>query len=339
VPQTAGLRDEWPAGLPDEVELTAAPFFPQRDYQCGPAALATALAYFEVPVTADDLVGQVYIPERKGSVQLEMLAAARRYGMISYALAPRFDDLLREIAAGTPVVVLQNYGAGPLDRWHYATAVGYNAHSGSIVLRSGESRRWWMPLALFERTWRDSGYWAMVAVPPSRIPATADRKRYLEALVAFERAGNAKASVTAYRHYLERWPDEIGASIGLANAFYSLGELDHVESVLRRALVHHPDSVPVINNLAQALSDKGSNKEALEIIERVPAAEGPYSDTVRQTRTLIEQRIEESPSQQTLEKPPGQQTLEKPLKQQTLGKPLKQQRPVKPLKQQRMKRR
>jgi tetratricopeptide (TPR) repeat protein len=291
VPQTAALRDKWPAALPEEVELAGAPFFPQRDYQCGPAALATALAYFEVRVTADDLVEQVYIPERKGSVQVEMLAAPRRYGMISYALAPRFDDLLREIAAGTPVVVLQNYGAGPLDRWHYATAVGYNARSGSLVLRSGESRRWWMPFALFERTWRDSGYWAMVVVPPDRIPATADRKRYLETLVAFERAGNAKASVIAYRHYLARWPDELGASIGLANAFYSLGELDYVESVLRRALARHPDSVPVINNLAQTLSDKGANKEALEIIKRAPDTAGPHSDTVRETRLLIEERL------------------------------------------------
>ena len=168
---------------------------------------------------------------------------------------------------------------------------GYNARSGSLVLRSGESRRWWMPFALFERTWRDSGYWAMVVVPPDRIPATADRKRYLEALVAFERAGNAKASVIAYRQHLARWPDELGASIGLANAFYSLGELDYVESVLRRALARHPDSVPVINNLAQTLSDKGANKEALEIIKRAPDAAGPHSDTVRETRLLIEERL------------------------------------------------
>lgn len=291
VPQTAVLRERWPAALPEEIELTGAPFFPQREYQCGPAALATALAYFDVPVTADDLVRQVYIPERKGSVQVEMLAAARRYGMVSYALAPRFDDLLREIAAGTPVVVLQNYGLGPFDRWHYATAIGFDASSGSLVLRSGEWRRWWMPFALFERTWRDSRYWAMVAVPPNRIPATADRARYLEALVAFERAGNPKASVTAYRHYLERWPDELGASIGLANSFYSLGDLDQVESVLRRALKRHPDSVPVINNLAQALSDKGSNAEALELIKRAPA-DGAHGDAVRETRSLIEQRLE-----------------------------------------------
>ena len=97
--------------------------------------------------------------------------------------------------------------------------------------------------------------------------------------------------MTAYRHYLARWPEELGASIGLANAFYSLGELDYVESVLRLALARHPDSVPVINNLAQTLSDKGANKEALEIIKRAPDAVGPYSDTVRETRSLIEDRL------------------------------------------------
>jgi len=291
VPQTVELRHKWPRDVPEKVELINAPFFPQHEYQCGPAALATALAYFHVPVTADDLVDKVYIPERKGSLQAEMLAAPRRYGMISYALAPRFHDVLREVADGTPVVVLQNYGAGPLELWHYATVVAYNAHIGSITLRSGEWPNWWMPLALFEFTWRDSGYWAMVVVPPDRMPATADRKRYLEALVAFERAGDPHASVTAYRRYLERWPDELGASVGLANAYYALGNLKETATVLSQALAHHPDAVPVINNLAQTLSDLGRNKEALEVIRRAPVTDGPYADAVRDTRALIEKRL------------------------------------------------
>ena len=57
---------------------------------------------------------QLYIPARKGSVQIEMLAAPRRYGMVSYALEPQLDDVLREVAAGNPVVVLQNYGDWPI---------------------------------------------------------------------------------------------------------------------------------------------------------------------------------------------------------------------------------
>ena len=88
-PQTAELRAALPRGLPEKVELTQVPFFPQEEYQCGPAALATALASFGVKVTPEELVPQVYIPERKGSLQVEMLAAARRHGLVSYQLAPR----------------------------------------------------------------------------------------------------------------------------------------------------------------------------------------------------------------------------------------------------------
>lgn len=289
VPQTAELRDRWPGDVPQRIELIDAPFFPQTEYQCGPAALATALAYFKVPVTADALVDQVYIPALKGSVQVEMLAAARRYGMVSYALAPRFDDVLRELAAGTPVVVLQNYGVGPFKRWHYATIVGYDASVGDLTLRSGQWRRWWMPLALFEFTWRDSGYWAMVALPPDRIPATADPTRYLQAIVALEQAGQPRPAATAYAKFLERWPDEVGASIGLANAHYALGELGQAEAALRRALERHPESVIALNNLAQTLSDEGRNTEALEVIERATAV-GSHAQAVQQTRALILQR-------------------------------------------------
>ena len=82
-PQTAELREALPQGLPERVELKEVPFFPQTEYQCGPAALATALAAAGVKVTPEDLVSQVYLPERKGSLQIEMLAAARRHGLVS----------------------------------------------------------------------------------------------------------------------------------------------------------------------------------------------------------------------------------------------------------------
>src|SRR4051812_47501607 len=68
VPQTTALRTEWPEGVPRTVELTSVPFFPQDDYQCGPAALATALAYSGVNITPDPLVKQVFLPSRNGSL-------------------------------------------------------------------------------------------------------------------------------------------------------------------------------------------------------------------------------------------------------------------------------
>ena len=77
------------------------------------ASAAPVLVGAGAKTSPEELVPQVYLPDRKGSLQVEMLAAARRHGMVSYALAPRFEDLLRELAAGNPVVVLQDLGLPP----------------------------------------------------------------------------------------------------------------------------------------------------------------------------------------------------------------------------------
>ena len=291
-PQTAQLREALPEGLPERVELARVPFFPQDEYQCGPAALATALANFGAKVTPEELVSQVYLPERKGSLQIEMLAAARRHGLVSYQIAPRFEAMLREIAAGNPVIVLQNLGFK--DGWHYAVAVGYDYYTGELILRSGVTEREVLPFTLHEFVWMRSGYWAMVALPPERIAATADEARWLAAIAALERAGNAKNARTAYLSFLKRWPANVNAAVGLANAHYALGELGDAERVLRDAARREPDSVIVLNNLAQTLSDQGRNDEALPLIERAAAAGGPFGPAVQQTRDTIRKRLTSS---------------------------------------------
>lgn len=290
-PQTAALREALPQGLPERVELTEVPFFAQTEYQCGPAALATLLVSSGVKVAPDDLVSQVYLPERKGSLQVEMLAAARRYGLVSYELAPRYEDVMREIAAGTPVILLQNLSLG--DGWHYAVAIGYDYETGELILRSGEDERKVLPFTVNEMVWKRSGYWSMVAVPPDRIPVTADEARWLSSIAALERVGTGgkTAARIAYGTFLKRWPDNVNAAIGLANVHYALGELGAAESVLREAVRRAPESVVALNNLAQTLSDLGRDSEALPFIERAAAAGGPFSAAVQQTRQTIVERI------------------------------------------------
>jgi tetratricopeptide (TPR) repeat protein len=292
LPQSAALHETLPRELQERVELKDVPFFPQVEYQCGPAALATVLDYSGAKVTPEALVPEVYLPERKGSLQIEMLAAARRHGMVSYQLAPRFADLLTEIAAGNPVVILQNLGFR--DGWHYAVAVGYDYHWGKLYLRSGENKRQVMPFAIHELTWMRSGYWAMVALPPDRMPATADESRWLSAVAALERAGDARAARTAYETFVKRWPENVNAYVGLANTQHALGELKNAETALRRAERLDPNSVIVLNNLAQTLSDEGRNDEAMPFIERAAALGGPFADAVEQTRQSIRERLQKT---------------------------------------------
>jgi tetratricopeptide (TPR) repeat protein len=290
VPQTMGLRTGWPEQVPQQVELTAVPFFPQDDYQCGPAALATVLSHSGVVITPEPLVTQVYVPARKGSLQLEMLAAPRRYGRVSYRLAPRYADLLREVAAGNPVVVLQD--VGPMfTQWHYAVVNGFHYPSGTLLLRSGKLARQEMPFTYFERTWIKSGYWAMVAMPPDRIPVTATEEGWMAAVLAMARVDKSDAATKAYSAALKRWPDNLAAAIGLANQHHARGALAEAAAVLRQARQRHPQSVIVMNNLAQTLSDQGRHGEALAQIDKAVDPASPFAAEVRSTRQMILQRM------------------------------------------------
>ncbi|MES9847302.1 MAG: hypothetical protein ABW145_02835, partial [Candidatus Thiodiazotropha sp.] len=84
------------------LEIETTPFHPQKKYQCGPAALATLLGHSGVSVTAESLVPLVYLPDKKGSLQIEMVAASRRLGRIPYLIEPDLPTLIGELQAGRP---------------------------------------------------------------------------------------------------------------------------------------------------------------------------------------------------------------------------------------------
>ncbi len=281
----AGLIEQPPQGVAASVELGVVPFFPQEDYECGPASLAEVLVHSGLELSPESLLPEVYLPGREGSLQAEMLAAARRHGRVAYRLAPRLADLLRELADGTPVIVLQNLTFGFAPTWHYAVAIGYDLAREDIVLRSGTTRRLAMTLSNFERVWARSGYWAMVAMPPQRLPASADENSYVEAVAALERL-DARAAATAYRATLERWPGNLAARLGQGNAAYALRDLPAAESAYRRAAQDHPDSADAWNNLAQALAELKRRDEALDAARRAVALGGArlpqYQATLRE---------------------------------------------------------
>ncbi len=291
VPQTMALRADWPANVPRAFELREVPFYPQTAYQCGPAALATTMQAAGVQVLPDDLVRHVYLPARKGSLQVEMLSTPRRQGLVSWQIPPAYSALLREVAAGHPVLVLQDLGLGPFRQWHYAVVVGFDYARGDVYLRSGENQRQVMPFTAFEFTWQRSNYWAMVVTPPGVIPASATQASYLPAVLAFDRSATPDAARTAWQAFLARWPGDALASVALGNRLYAERNLAGAESVLRAALKTHPTSTEMLNNLAQVLAEQGRNDEALAVIDRAVTLPGPFATEVAATRAGILQRL------------------------------------------------
>lgn len=290
-PQTQALLKSPGKHLPQQVELSKVPFYPQETHQCGPASLAMVLNEAGARLTPQDLTPQVYLPARQGSLQVEMLAATRRNGLLAYELAPRLDEVLAEIAAGTPVVVLQNLALEWYPVWHYAVVVGYDLKREEIILRSGLERRQALPFATFERTWERAGHWAMVAVPPGKLPRTATESAYVSAAVALEKSSSPKNAEAAYEAALKRWPRNLPARIGLGNAAYAAGDLKRAERAYLQATLDHPDSAIAFNNLAQTLADQRRYAEALAAANRAVSLGGPELAAARDTQEQIQKKM------------------------------------------------
>jgi len=286
-PRVVEVLEQWPADAPARTEIDAVPFFAQEAYQCGPASLASILQHAGRSATPESLVPQVYVPARQGSLQAEMLASARRHRVVAYVLEPRLEALLREIAAGNPVLVLQNLALDWVPQWHYAVAIGYDRNEREIILRSGVTRRLAMSLDTFERTWARSGHWGMLALAPGRLPARVEEKRYLSALAALERAAPA-ASREGYEAALVRWPHSVGAALGLGNASYAMRDLPGAVAAYLQATERHPGSGDAWNNLAQALSELGNREQALAAAQRAVGLGGSRGGIYRRTLEQIE---------------------------------------------------
>ena len=262
----AGTSRSMVAGLDTRsygVELTDVPFHPQVTDQCGPAALATVLNDAGVTVTPGELRPLVYIPDRNGSLQMELIAATRRFGRIPYRLDQDLEAVVAELEAGRPVIVLQNLGAGWAPIWHYAVVVGYLADDKQFVLRSGNERRLLMKAGRFARKWRSGDYWAIVTLEPGELPAHADADRYLRAVAAVESTGDYAAAASAYRAAVARWPDNGLAWLGLGNAAYHDGRLGNAGTAYRHLLDIEPGHAIAANNLSQAYIEQGCREAAL----------------------------------------------------------------------------
>jgi hypothetical protein len=263
-PQQAALRQATPTGLPRRVHHPELPFVGQPgDDLCGPAVLAMLLRAAGRPADLGQLTSQVYLPGRQGTLQAEMLAGARRHGLLGVELPPQLAAVFTEVAAGRPVAVLLNLGLAWWPRWHHAVLVGYDLDSGEVWLHSGQQAdaRW--SLVTFEHTWARSGHWAFVALPPGQLPEQVDEATLVRALLGLDRTLPAAQVVPAWQAATRRWPANDTLAMVEGNALLAAGEAraaaERFASVAARS-----NSAAAWNNLAAAWLQAGERAKARE---------------------------------------------------------------------------
>ncbi len=276
-----------------DVELIQTPFYPQVTDQCGPSALAAILNSSGVAVTPEVLKSRIYIPDRQGSLQIELLAATRGYGRMPYLIDTNISALLDEVRAGRPVLVLQNLGSNRAPVWHYAVLVGYLANERRFILRSGDQKRHVTSASRFARTWQRAGYWGVLSLQPGEMPASPDADKYVRSVAAVEAIGDIASAAAGYHAATERWPEHSLAWLGMGNAYYAQGNLDSAESAYKRILSMDSDHLIALNNLSQVQIDRGCFKDASATLDAALSAaksDTTIYRTIQETRRQIEVR-------------------------------------------------
>ncbi|MBI5462540.1 MAG: PA2778 family cysteine peptidase [Gammaproteobacteria bacterium] len=276
------------------LELDSVPFYPQEQYQCGPAALATVLRWSGVAVTPEQLAPTLMIPARKGSLQIELQAQTRVQGRVPFAIRGELSAVQAELRAGHPVLVLQNLAFAWRPVWHYAVVVGIDPVERTVTLRSGRERRHVVGWETFEHTWARAGHWALVILKPGELPAMVDATAVLEAVAPFEQAQRWAVAEAVYRSAAQRWPQQVVFALGVANSRYARGDLAAAEAAYRGAIAAFPDDPVAYNNLALVLVDLKRWDEAERLVVRALELNsergGPLREEFMDTQRRIKQR-------------------------------------------------
>lgn len=275
------LLESTKANLTPQTELIQVPFYAQTEYQCGPATLAMVLNYQGVDASLEQLIPQVFLPGREGSVQPEMLATVRRYEQLAFPIRGTMDALLSHLEADDPVVVMQNLALPAFPMWHYAVAIGYDLPNETLILRSGEIERHTMSFSRFDATWARTGRWGFVVSEPGKLPEGVSARNALEAISAFEEQHGSLASLSSWQAFTERYPTNSIGQFALGNALYAAEQPDAALRAFESATQLDPAMGAAWLNVALVRLQQEDTTSAHEALSQAAALEGEW-----QTRAI-----------------------------------------------------
>ena len=264
--------------LPPHTEITSVPFYAQTEFQCGPATLAMVLNHQGVNTDVEELIPQVFLPGRDGSVQPEMLATVRRHEQLAFPIRGTMDALLNHLAAGDPVVVMQNLSLPIYPMWHYAVAIGYDLPSETLILRSGEIERHTMSFSRFDATWARTERWGFVVAEPGTLPTGITARNALEALSAYEEAHGPRATLSSWQAFVKRHPTNAMGQFALGNALYADQQPGNARKAFERATELDESMGAAWLNLGLLLLQSDAPEDAREALTHAASLDGSWRE-------------------------------------------------------------
>ena len=156
------------AGLPKSFKIDGVPRVKQLTNYCGPAVISAVFKHFGREMSQETVGKAVYDPSSRATSGSDMLLFGLENGFAAYSWNSGIEDVKTKLAAGLPVIVLQQNSATDTSG-HYRVLTGYDdASSRFYSMDPYYDEITELSYSKCEQLWRPTGHWALIYVPPAR---------------------------------------------------------------------------------------------------------------------------------------------------------------------------
>ena len=216
-----------------------------------------------------EIAGEIYLPSVRGTLNVDLVDYAERFGFWVRSYRGSVEDLKRKIDAGVPVIVLARLPGLFRRPNHYFMVIGYEDRRRVFLVHSGTRADQVLPQPMLDGWWAANRRWALLVCPPDRIAWELTAGEANDLGVWLERAGRFEEALGRYAESLRTDPDQAYVHVNRGNALAALGQVVEAEGAYRQALLLDPDNVAGLNNLACAVAERdGDLEEALDLARR-----------------------------------------------------------------------
>jgi len=145
--------------------IDGVPFFPQDEYMCGPAALASVIGYYGASGGMDAVAKEVYSEKLNGTLPMDLLIYAREKGFEAKYFKGSMEGLKESLVRKEPLILFLNLGYEFYPVGHYVVAVGMDEASGFVYAHSGMKKQERYTVKELERSWSKTGYSTLLVRP------------------------------------------------------------------------------------------------------------------------------------------------------------------------------
>jgi len=144
--------------------ISDVPFFPQEDYQCGPASLASILTFWNIHTEPDEIGREIFSKSARGTLTIDMMLYAQKQGLHVQQFKGGIDALRNYVDSGYPLIVLVDYGISLFQMNHFMVVIGYT--NDGVIVHSGKTPKKFLHEKDFLSSWKKTDYWTLLIKKP-----------------------------------------------------------------------------------------------------------------------------------------------------------------------------